>query len=261
MNNNKKYEPIKESRHWYFVEYYPPKKDSKFAVLQLMIIESGNQENIASAMEIELKIFLTRYPIPIMVSSFDKTGKLVDLNQARSSNHLVGFINNDDYITEHWGLVKDEEIPDVALNQEYVDILFSGLAYKTYAELDFERRTNQRRIKTGWIIFFIWLVVIPVFIELLEYYSNLLSLIALVFCLIKALKKGLELIGKWPKSEKAKEKERKEQLKNHYFYHCEMNPEGFRKIMIQNLEKMSENEIIKEGKLLSTMNDQPIIKE
>jgi uncharacterized protein YeaC (DUF1315 family) len=250
MEYNKNYEPIKESRGWYFVEYFPPRSGTRFAVLQLVILESASQEKIASAMEQELKNFLKRYPIPIMVSSFDNKGSLYNLGKARTSNHLIGFVSDDNQIRLHWRLLKDEEIPDVALDKEYMDRLYSGLIYKTSAELDVERRKKRRQLKTGWVIFFIWLVVIPAIIAILEYYSNLLSLIVLIYSLYQAVKKGLELTGKWPKSKKAKEKEREEQLKNHYYYHCQMNPEGFRKLMLENLDKKSENEIAKEAELL-----------
>jgi ferric iron reductase protein FhuF len=149
-----------------------------------------------------------------------------------------------------WKLLKDEEIPDNALNQEYVDKTYSGLVYKTYAQLDMEQRKKHQQIKSGWIIFYIWLVVIPAIIAIIEYYSDLLALIALIYALYKAVQKGLELTGKWPKSKKEKEHELEERLKNHYYYHCQMNPAGFRKLMLYNLDKMSESEIAKEAELL-----------
>lgn len=246
MEDNRKYKPIKESRGWYFVEYSPPSNGDKFAILQLIILESASQKGIATAMEEELKNFLKRYPIPIMVSSFDNKGLLNNLEDARKSNHLIGFVGEDNQIRTYWKLLKDEEIPDVALNQEYITEIYSSLGYTTYAELDAESHKKKKQIKTGWIIFFVWLVVIPAIIALLEFHSNLLSLIALIYSLFKALKKGLELTGKWPKSKRAKELEHEEQLKNHYYYHCQMNPEGFRKLMVENLDKLSEIEIAKE---------------
>jgi len=133
----------------------------------------------------------------------------------------------------------------------HVDKLYSGLVYKTYAELDTERHKKLRQIKTGWVIFFIWLAVIPAIYAIFEYSSNFLALVALIYSLYKAVRKGLELTGKWPKSKKTKEHEREEQLKNHYYYHCQMNPEGFRKLMLENFDKMSQNEIAQEAELLN----------
>jgi hypothetical protein len=250
MDNNRKYEPIKENRGWYFVEYNPPRNGERFAGLQLVIIESASQNKIADAMEQELKNWLKRYPIPIMVSSFDNKGDLYSLGKARTCDHLIGFFNKDNQIRLQWKLLKDEVIPDTALNREYVDRLYSGLVYKTHTDLALQQRKKRRQIKAGWFIFFIWLVVIPAIIAIFEYYSDFLAVVALIYSLYKAVQKGLELTGKWPKSKKAKEHEIEEQLKNHYYYHCQMNPEGFRKLMLENLDKISESEIAKEAELL-----------
>jgi len=256
MKNDRKYEPIKESRGWYFVEYYPPRSGERSATLYLVITRDASQKKIANAMEKELKNWLKRYPIPIMASSFDNKGALYSLGKVKTCNHLIGFFGEDNQIHLHWRLLKEEEIPDIALNQEYVDRLYSGLVYKTYAKLDAERQKKQRQIKRGWVIFFVWLVVIPAIIAIFEYYSDLLALVALIYSLYKAVQKGLKLTGKWPKSKKTKEHELEEQLKNHYYYHCQMNPEGFRKFMLENLDKMSENEIAKEVELLKKSNGQ-----
>jgi hypothetical protein len=250
MGNERKYEPIKESRGWYFVEYYPPRSGVRFATLYLTITENASQKRIANAMEQEVKGWLKRYPVPLMVSSFDNKGDLYNLSKVRTCNHLIGFWGEDKQIHTYWKLLKDEEIPDIALDQKYVDKLYSGLVYKTYAELDAERHKKLRQIKTGWVIFFIWLAVIPAIYAIFEYSSDFLALVALIYSLYKAVRKGLELTGKWPKSKKAKEHEREEQLKNHYYYHCQMNPEGFRKLMLENLDKMSQNEIAQEAELL-----------
>lgn len=250
MEINRKYDPIKESRGWYFVEYHPPKSDSKYAVLHLVIMENASLDKIASAMETELKVFLNRYPIPILVFSFDSKGDSYNLGQVRTSNHLIGFLSEDGQIQLHWQLLKDDEIPNRALDQEYVDKIYSGLTYKTYAEMATEQKKKRKQIKAGWVIIFIWLVVIPALLAIFEYYSNFLSLLALIYSLYLAVKKSLELMGKWPKSKKAKEKEQEERLKDHYYYHCKMNPEGFRRLMVENLEKMSTSDIAKEADML-----------
>jgi hypothetical protein len=200
MNNNRKYEPIKESRGWYFVEYYPPRNGERFATLYFVITEKASRKKIASTMEQELRDWLKRYPVPIMVSSFDNKGDLFNLDNVRTCNHLIGFWGEGEQIRFYWKLLKDEEIPDVALDQEYVDKLYSGLVYKTYAELDSERRKKQRQIKKGWVIFFIWLVIIPAIYAIFEYSSQLLAVVALIYSLYKAVRKGLELTGKWPKN-------------------------------------------------------------
>jgi len=250
MGNQRKYETIKEKRESYFVEYFPPSYQSRYSHLQLVIINVLNLEEIANAMEIELVEFLNRYPIPIMVSSFDKTGQFINLETIRPCSCLLGFFNKDNEITSFWRLLRDEEIPGVAFDQDYINGVFSELTYKTFDEKQKEILKRRKQVKEGWFIFFIWLVIIPAIIALLVYHSNFLSLIALIYSLYKAIKKGLELTNKWPKSKRIKEQENKERLKEHYYYHCELNPEGFNKLKIENLEKMGENEIRKEFETL-----------
>lgn len=178
MKTERKYKPIKESRDWYFIEYHPPKYGEKFAILQLVITKNATKNEIASAMEKELENWLNRYPIPLMVSAFDNKGDLYNLGEVKTCNHLIGFFDQNSKICLHWRLLKDEEIPEIALNQEYVDNLYSNWVFSAYAELDAERRKKRQQIKTGWVVFFIWLVVIPALIAIFEYSSNLLSLVA-----------------------------------------------------------------------------------
>ncbi len=252
MRTYRKYEPIKESRGWYYVEYYPPFNNHKLATLNVVIIDDAVKIDIVNAMEKEMEIWLNRYPIPLLVSAFDNKGDVYKLGEIKASNHLIGFFDQDGKICLHWRLLKDNEIPNVALNLQYVDGLYSNLVFKTNTELDIERRKRRQQIKIGWFVFFIWLVVIPLIIALLDYFSDLVSLVALIYSFYMAIKKGLELTGRWPKSKRKKEQELEERLKNHYYYHCQMNQEGFKRLMLENLEKMAQDEITKEAESLKS---------
>jgi hypothetical protein len=251
MNIGKKYLPVKEIRNWYFVEYSPPINDFKFANLQLvMTSENISDADVADAMEEELKHWLNRFPVPLIVSAFDNTGSLYNLKEIKGYNHLIRFFDHNQIIRMYWRLVRDAEIPNVALNKEYLDNIYAGLDYETYAELDAKRRQKISAIKRGSFLLFLWLVVVPALIAILEYYSNLLSLVAMIYSLYMAIKTGLGLRGKLPKSKKQKAKEKEERLKDHYYYHCQKNPEGFKKLMLENLEQMSRSEIAKEAAAL-----------
>jgi hypothetical protein len=250
METDRKYKPIKETRGWYFVEYHPVVNGSKFANLFLVITEDVTKNKIADAMEKELDNWLHRYPIPLFVSAFDKKDDLYDLTELNSSNFLIGFFDHNHQICSYWRSLKDEEIPSIALDREYVDNLYSNLEFTTYAQLKADRQKTNRQIKSGQVIFFIWLAVIPAIYAVFEYSSNLLAIVALFYSLYKATRKGLELIGRWPKSKKEKEKELEDRLKDHYYYHCQMNPEGFKRLKLENFEKMSMDEIAIEAESL-----------
>jgi hypothetical protein len=251
MNADRKYIPIKEDRGWYFVEYHPPVSDFKFASLHLIIaIENPQETDIVNAMENELKDWLGRYQVPLFVSSFDNKGDLYHLSKKKGCDHLTGFFDQDKKICLYWRLLKDEEIPDIALNREYLDDLYSNFTFKTYTELDAERQKRRRQIGFGWLTFFTWLVMIPLFVSILEYFSDWLSLVVLIYSFYKALQKGIELIGEVEMSKKKKEQEIEMGLKDHYYYHCQMNPKGFERLRLENFEKLSKDEIRKEAEAL-----------
>ena len=250
MKTGKKYEKILGSRKDYFVEYYPCENDQLFAALNLVFVKESDKNDVVDAIENELKHWLTRYPIPLFISAFDEKGDLIRLDGIKPSDHLIGFFDQNQKICLHWRLLKDEEIPKIALDREYVDNLYSNLHFKTYSDLDVERRKRRKQIKIGWFIFFIWLVVVPALIAILENYNYWISFLAMVFSLYKAVQKGLELTGKLPKSKKVKAKEIEDQLKDHYSYHCQLNPEGFDRLKRDNFEKMGIDEITKEARSL-----------
>jgi hypothetical protein len=252
MNPERKYEPIKESRDWGFVEYHAPMKGYKFASLNLVIIEDISKDEVVNTIEKELESWLTRYPIPLFVSAFDDKGELIQLDEIRPCNHLIGFLDQNGKIILNWRLLKDDEISDVALNQEYFDNLYSNLDLKTYTELDIDRRKRRRQIQVGSFIIFIWLIIIPLIVVLLDFYSDWVSLVVLIYSFYKALQKTLELTGSWPKTKRRKEKELEEQLKGHYYYHCQMNPEGFRRLRQENFEKLAKDGIAREARSLKT---------
>jgi hypothetical protein len=53
-------------------------------------------------------------------------------------------------------------------------------------------------------------------------------------------------------TKRRKEEELEERLKDHYYYHCQMNPEGFKRLMLENLEKMEKDSIANEAESLKT---------
>jgi uncharacterized protein YeaC (DUF1315 family) len=249
MNFGRIYNSIKEHRGWYFVEYYPPFTE-KYSRLNLVILEDRSKLKIVNAMEEELILWLQRFPVPLFVSAFDNTGALLDLHEIRPINHLIGFLEQNGNVSMHWRLLKNQEIPDIALKKDYLYRLFSNVPYTTVVDQNKVKQMKRRQIKAGWIIVFIWGVLIPVIIALLDYYSNLVSLLALIYSVFQAVRKALELMGKWPKSKKLKEKLQEEQLKNHYYYHCQMNPEGFMRLKQENIDRMSTDDIMREEKLI-----------
>jgi hypothetical protein len=250
MRTARRYETVRESRGWYYVEYRPPTGGNKFAGLNLIITEDRAKDEIVGAMEAELKLWLRRYPVPIYATAWDDKEDIYDFSGLKPNNHLIGFFDSDKTLRLHWESVKPEAIPDTALDQEYTDNLYFDLDFKTYAELEAESQKTIKGIKRGHFLMVIWFVVIPITVLILEFSSNLLSAVIFLYSVSKGLETWLELRGKLPKSKRDKEKEEEERLKNHYYYHCQMNPDGFNRLKKENFEKMAKEQIAKEAESL-----------
>jgi hypothetical protein len=124
-----RFQPIKEGRECYFVEYYPPAPGERFATLGLIFLEKPELERIAKAMEDELLQWLHRYPLPIMVSAFDHVGDLYDLKEVKGCSHIIGYPTSDGAINKQWQLINDENLPDKALDRNYLITVYQDVPF------------------------------------------------------------------------------------------------------------------------------------
>jgi hypothetical protein len=242
---------IKQDRGWYFVEYAPPNPSHRFATLQLVIPGEEAENKIAEAMEVELCHWLKRYPIPIMVSAFDAIGNLVPLTEVRDTSHLIGYLEEDGRtIKSYWRLLKDEELPDCALDQAYLSRVYSDIDFTTAQQLQREAGKQRKALRFGWFIVFVWAVIVPAIVAVLEWSSNWLAALVLVYSLWKAVEKALRLTGKWPRSPKEIQAEADDQRMRHHHYHCEKNPDGFQRLKCENFERWEREDIKREAEAL-----------
>ncbi len=79
-----------------------------------------------------------------MVSVFDNQDRLYKLSESKKKSYLTVFFDKNNNIQFRWGLLKDEEIPDTALDQKYKESLYSNFNYKTYSQLDKDRKKQGR---------------------------------------------------------------------------------------------------------------------
>lgn len=77
------FETISESRDGYFVRYTPPNAGYRFATANLMFTSPTGVAIAADAMQSEAKYWVAKYPVPVMVSSFDESGMSMDLSSVR----------------------------------------------------------------------------------------------------------------------------------------------------------------------------------
>src|SRR5205807_9762369 len=95
--------------------YHPPLENYRFAIVQLTCVENKEGSTVAEGMEAEARTWLSRYPIPVMVTAFSADGDIYSLDGVRPSDKLFAW---DEYpATEpilKWRIVSDAELPDIA---------------------------------------------------------------------------------------------------------------------------------------------------
>jgi hypothetical protein len=172
-----------------------------------------------------------------MAFIFDQNGELIDLAKTNSENCLTRFIDTDDNsFKTQWGAInhtKMKEFTDSELAKIYKD-----LPHKTRLEKEIER--DQEILKTRKqkrfldFSFIVWLLVM-IGIAYLGWQNYYVGGIAFFYAFIKFILELLSFFGiSKSLSKKKKEKERK---MKHYYYHCERNPEGFRRLVAENIQK------------------------
>lgn len=233
-----KFASIKEDRDWYFVEYFPPLPGNRFSILQLSILESRDVSEIAAAMELEAIAWVSRFPVPLMATAFNLDGSVLALSNLRPVDHLLAWPETTTAKTIlRWEIVKDEELPAVALDRNYLMQIFSGISYKTGQEIRAAADKQLAALRVGWWLVFVWAVVVPLMVAVLEWWSDLLGLVVLIYAFVKAAIQVLRLTGHLPRSRREREKEAAELKMRHYAYHCERNPDAFERLKLENFER------------------------
>lgn len=258
-NSELHFDSLKESRGWYFVEYAPPTAGSPFALVQLIILsdsDAADSGRIATAMEQELSRWLERYGVPVMVSSFDAKGDLITL---KPSSHVMGRKNELGEVDKILGLFESKNLPTLSsatLRAIYHDIPFRT-SEEIHASADSSLKRTRLGIRTAIALLIFWLVVIPVTINLLGVANPVIGILVLIYSLWKALVQFMKLLGKWPEGRKEKEQSQRKRQMEHYFWHCEQNPEGFQRLKNENFEREEREQTVREAAALQTKCPSP----
>ncbi|PSL10930.1 hypothetical protein CLV44_12410 [Marinobacterium halophilum] len=231
-----RYEDIEEKRTGYYVHYSPVFTDQEFAVLSVHIYTPELVEKSKEIAETELKHWIERYPTPLMVLVKNLTDVDLRTKDLVGENYLLGYPSKKG-VYHCWGEYPEGDKPNIDLSKESLAKIYSGLPFKTSAEVQKDLRLQARGVKTLRIVMILWLCVIPALIAYFGWSNPVVSFLALSYSLYMATKKGLELWGVKQKSPKELEKEKENQLKEHHHYHCKINPDGFLKLKLDNFKK------------------------
>ena len=70
------------------------------------------------------------------------------------------------------------------------------LPHETRDEIEEEVRQHERMMRVGWWLVFVWAVLVPVGVAILEWWSDLLGLVVLLYAFFKAGRLALRLTGR-----------------------------------------------------------------
>ena len=199
-------------------------------------------------MESELSYWLERYPVPIMVSAFGDTGGLFDLAAVRKCDHLFGWlVPNSRSVTAHWRVVQSAELPVLDLTSTALRRLYSDVPFKTDVELRKSAMKQQRTTRLLKALVFTGFVVVPAAWLLIEFNAPpWLGWAVLFYGVYQLYVQALKLMGLWPKTPADLAAADDERRMRHHHYHCELNPEGFRRLVAENLERESREQTRRE---------------
>ena len=234
------FESIKEHRGAYFVEYGPPLPRFLFAKLDLVFLGPTDPINVAELMQSELRRWLSRYPVPLMVSAFDSAGIIIPVNEEQNTS-LVGWLNSGGEVESTWNLsAADEYLKTLPPHPDW-RVTYADIPFRTSSQIksnaDKYLQNVRRQAIVAKIIFALWLSVIPATWAILQYVGpTWLAAFVLAYSLFKAWRAWLKVIGRIKPSKTEIAKTEKQQKMEHYFYHCERNPAAFARLKNENFE-------------------------
>lgn len=246
------FSPVKEIRDRYFVEYHPPAPDHTFATLSITFLATCSHHGIVGIMEQEAVTWLKKFPIALMVSSFDDTGDLIYLNDLKPDSHLMCFYDTTKTNIEfHWALLQNEQMPQDALDTNYLLDVYKSFNRKTSNELKLEAERHRKQVRLGTNIIVFWAVGLPALVMVIEFFiPQWLAAMVLVYGLCKALIQWLKMTGRWPKTTAEIAQEAENLQMRHHHYHCKKNPDGFLSLKLENFKNESKAKIQNEAEAI-----------
>jgi len=189
-------------------------------------------------MEKEFDIWVSKYPLPLIVTAFNENGDKYSLENIKGNDHLVGYVTiSPQNIIKFWGMIQDKDIPPEQIKDNYINQVYKELPYQAREEKERQSKSKIRESKNIKRFFdltlLLWLIV-SIMIALLNWRNCWIGAAAFIYSLLQIIKRGLKLKGY--KSKKDLEKAEIKRKKEHYYYHCELNPEGFLRLKAENFQ-------------------------
>jgi hypothetical protein len=196
------FDPIKENRGSYFVEYRPPVSNNPFATLNLVYTASYDLNSVADSMQAEVAHWLARYPVPIMAWAFDAAENAIQPHCDLDDGLLLGwYAPGATTPTFAW---KIEGLPPLLKDTANIPdwrTIYKDVPFRTDAEVKAKANRENTKVRkqnlTLKIILAIWLAAIPAAWAIIQYLGpQWLAIAVLMYSLWQAVRAARKLF--WP---------------------------------------------------------------
>ena len=244
-------EKLKEHRGEYFVTYQPADSRQKFAVLNLVRLNGDSDcKAIAETMEHELESWLQRFPVVTLVSAFDLNDDLIDVSACRQTSHLMGFISSAGEMVKQWKIFADAELPEELISADRLAEIYKSIPSRSADDVRNQARAKAKTLKRAATLISIFIIGIPLAVEILSFGIAWIGYVIVGVSVLVGMYKAAKAFGWIKPSERQKRAAEKRQKMEHYFYHCERNPEGFMRLKIENFERETMEENMAESRAI-----------
>jgi hypothetical protein len=237
-NSNLLFEPIKEGREGYFVDYRPPQPGLNFAILTVVFISDIHWEYDEDRVKGEAVSWLRRYPVSLMVIVRNSDDNMVSPPNALGC-YLGAWADaeNDSY---HFSwLAKDfEDALASSACLPYLPSIYAGLGYQKVDEVRaeaYQKAVDRGRLYKQLRHWLAWPLAIPFGFAVFVFLGpSFFGILVLLYAFWKSLTDISKALG-WSRLTGPEwlEQERRKRM-DYYFYHCEKNPNSFERLVTEN---------------------------
>ncbi|PYL74516.1 MAG: hypothetical protein DMF26_10705 [Verrucomicrobia bacterium] len=148
---------------------------------------------------------------------------------------------------KQWKTFADSELPRELISADRLDEIYKSIPSRSADEVRNQARAKAKTLKRAATLISVFIIGIPLAVEILSFGITWIGYVVAGVSILVGLYKTAKTFSWIKPSERQKRVAEKRQKMEHYFYHCERNPEGFMRLKVENFERETMEENIAES--------------
>jgi hypothetical protein len=242
MNEKLYFDEVKILRGKYYAIYKPPSGGMAFANLTLIYPSTYDPKEVGENILEEAKFWLNKYPVEIFANAYDAAEENIYPHGEGTESSLWGWRDPVSGAAKFtW---KIDELPKELRYSRSHNLrnIYADIPFRTDAQVKADARQSAQAqgrnfLKIKLILVF-WVSIIPLTWASIQYFGpEWLGTAVYFYAFWQAWQALRKLMGSKKLSKREAVKAEEQRKKDHYFYHCEKNPDGFAKLLVENFER------------------------